>query len=341
KVIETSIGSINYDHLVIALGADTNYFNNREIEHNAFPMKSMQESLHLRNHLLECIEKALICDDEKTREALMTIVIVGGGPTGTEVAGALSEMRKYVLPKDYPELDFNKMNILLLEGGSSLLNGMSETSGLKAKEFLEDMKVAVRLNTIVEKYDGKTVVTKNGECIDSETLIWAAGVKGNKLNGIPDDLVVGNGRIKVDGYNQVLGIDNVYAIGDIAFMQEGKFQKGHPQVAQVAIQQADRLAKNLKLKIQNKPLTIFTYKDLGSMATVGRNRAVVDLKHFSFQGFFAWAFWLFVHLMAILGVKNKLFIFMEWMWNYITFDQSLRLVIKQKPDTKISDRASE
>jgi NADH:ubiquinone reductase (H+-translocating) len=330
KTIQTDIGPITYDQLVIAVGADTNYFNNKEIEANAYPMKSVQESLTLRNRILECLETAMVTEDEQEQEANMHIVVVGGGPTGTEVSGALSEMKRYVLPSDYPELNFSKMRIFLIEASGQLLNGMSPKSSAEAQEFLTEMGVEVKLNTLVESYDGKTVKTKDGTAIETKTLIWAAGVKGNRLAGIPDEYYVANSRIKVNAFNQLIEYPEVFALGDIALLQEEKvFERGHPQVAQVAIQQADNLAKNLLSGFKNpKP---FHYSDLGSMATVGRSKAVVDLPGFHFKGFFAWVFWLFVHLMAILGVKNKFFIFIDWLWYYLSFDQSLRLVIRQKP----------
>jgi NADH dehydrogenase len=339
KLVHTSIGSIRFDCLVIATGADTNYFGNRSIERHAYPMKSVQEALNLRNHMLQCFEDALTTEDPQEIEALMNIVIVGGGPTGTEVAGALSEMKKYVLPGDYPELDFSKMKITLLEGSPRLLNGMSEASGKEAVGFLRKMGVEVKLNTVVAAYDGSTASTKDGEAFKTKTLIWAAGIKGNAVPGIPEKLVAPNGRITVNEFNEVETLKDIFAIGDIALMTTLPYPKGHPQVAQVAIQQADHLYRNLMANTRDKNFEAFIYKDLGSMATVGRNKAVVDLPWFHFKGFFAWAFWLFVHLMAILGVKNKLMVFMEWMWSYITFDQSLRLVIKQKPNHADADRA--
>lgn len=329
KTIQTDIGPINYDQLVIAVGADTNYFNNKEIEANAYPMKSVQESLTLRNRILECLETAMVTEDEHEQQANMNIVVVGGGPTGTEVSGALSEMKRYVLPKDYPELDFNKMRIFLIEASPQLLNGMSTKSSAESQKFLTEMGVEVKLNTLVESYNGKTVKTKDGTAIETKTLIWAAGVKGNRLAGIPDKYYIANSRIKVNAFNQLDNHPEVFALGDIALLQQEKaFERGHPQVAQVAIQQADNLAKNL-LSGFKKPKP-FHYNDLGSMATVGRSKAVVDLPGFHFKGFFAWVFWLFVHLMAILGVKNKFFIFVDWLWYYLSFDQSLRLVIRQK-----------
>jgi len=332
KTLQTSVGEIAFDKLVIAVGADTNYFNNSHIEQHALPMKSVQESLQMRNRILECMEAALISESEEEREAYMTIVVVGGGPTGTEVSGALSEMKRYVLPKDYPELDFSKMTIHLLEASGRLLNGMSSKSSEAAEGFLSDMGVKVNSSAMVESFDGKTVTMKDGKQLKTHTLIWAAGIKGNPVKGIQPDNILPNGRVKTNLFNEVIGHPDIYAIGDIAFIEDPKLERGHPQVAQVAIQQADNLANNLTRLEKSQSTRPFRYKDLGSMATIGRNKAVVDLPFWHFQGFFAWAVWLFVHLMSILGVKNRLFIFLEWMWNYFTFDQSLRLVIKQKPD---------
>ena len=328
KTLHTSIGEIQFDELVIAVGADTNYFNNKEIEEHALPMKSVQESLQMRNKILECMEAALISEDQDDRDAYMNIVVVGGGPTGTEVSGALSEMKRYVLPKDYPELDFSKMSIHLLEASGKLLNGMSDKSSMAAERFLKEMGVKVNASAQVESFDGHTVKMKDGGQLKTHTLIWAAGIKGNPVNGINPENILPNGRVKTNVFNEVKGHKNIFAIGDIALVEDTSVPRGHPQLAQVAIQQADNLAYNLIHAKQSS----FKYKNLGSMATIGRNKAVVDLPFWHFQGFFAWAVWLFVHLMSILGVKNKLFIFLEWMWNYFTFDQSLRLVIKQKPD---------
>lgn len=334
KTVETSIGEITYDRLVIAVGADTNYFNNKEIEQHALPMKSVQESLQLRNRILECIENALVTDDPAEQQELLNIVVVGGGPTGTEVSGALSEMKRYVLPSDYPELDFSQMRIHLVEASPKLLNGMSEKSSQKAAQFLKEMGVEVRLNAVVEKFDGHQVRIKGGEILRTQSLIWAAGVKGNPVNGIDESCIKANGRVVVDQFHRVVNHEDIYAIGDIALMTENEFERGHPQVAQAAIQQAASLAKNLISESKGQLAKPFSYRDLGAMATIGRNKAVVDLPYLSFSGFFAWSFWLFVHLMAILGVKNKIFVFLEWMWSYITFDQSLRLVIKAKRPAK-------
>lgn len=335
KTVQTDIGAISYDKLVLAIGADTNYFGNKSIADHAFPMKSIGESLHLRNRVLQCLETALITEDEREREANMNIVIVGGGPTGVELAGALAEMKAYVLPKDYPELDFSQMHIYLLEASDRLLSAMSQKSSKAAERFLTKMGVQVQTSARVLSYDGHEVEVQDQDTLISKTMIWAAGVRGNSMPGIPEDTVHRSGRLITNGINAVQGLDEVYAIGDLAYMETKDFERGHPQVAQVAIQQADRLAQNLVALKNNKPTKDFQYKDYGSMATIGRSKAVVDLPFYHFQGFFAWLFWLFVHLMNILGVKNKFFIFVDWLWYYISFDQSLRLVIKPKEKKKV------
>jgi NADH:ubiquinone reductase (H+-translocating) len=328
KQIQTSLGSCWYDELVIATGADTNYYGNEKIAQFAIPMKSVAEALYLRNSIFEDYEKALTSTEEAEQEAFTDIVIVGGGPTGVELAGALAEMKRYILPKDYHELETKKVDIYLIQSSDILLKGMSKEAGEAAELFLAKAGVIVKKNMRVTDYDGEIVTMNDGSKIVTKKVIWAAGIKGNILKGIPETSVAG-GRIKTDVYNKVEGLEHIYCVGDVAYQEEGEF-KGHPQVAQVAIQQAKNLAKNLANLLKNKPLSPFVYRDLGSMATVGRNHAVVDLPFMKFQGFFAWMVWLFVHLFAIIGVKNKIFIFMNWVWAYFTFDQSLRLIIKPR-----------
>ena len=330
KQLETSLGICNYDYLVLAIGADTNFFGNQKMAELAIPMKSVSEALFLRNRILSDFEKALSTTDYDERQGLMDIVVVGGGPTGVEVSGALAEMKRYVFPKDYPELNTDEIDIYLVQGAGQLLVGMSEQSSKKSLEFLTQLGVKVRLNTLVTDFDGEYVRMNDGETISARKLIWAAGITGNKLKGMPDASLTHGNRIKVNRFNQVEGIEDVYAIGDIAYMEEDNYPKGHPQVAQVAMQQAQALAKNFQLRHQGKELIPFSYHDLGSMATIGRNRAVVDLPRFKFQGAFAWLVWMFVHLFQILGVKNKVFVFLNWVWNYLTYDQSLRLIIRPR-----------
>ena len=327
KSIATGIGEITYDYLVIATGAGTNFFGNKLVEENALPMKSVSEALNLRNTILQNLEDALVANKD-TKEALLNIVVVGGGPTGVEVSGALAEMKRNVLPKDYPELDFNAMNIYLVEAGPKTLGVMSEPASTKSQEYLTKLGVNVLTSTQVTTYDGSEVVFSNGNKIQTKNLIWAAGVKGNLIKGLPENCVARGNRIKVNRFNEVEGLKDVFALGDIAFMVTDKYPNGHPQVATVANDQADMFYKNLLNFQSNQPLVQFEYKDKGSMATVGRNLAVVDLPFIKFQGFFAWLFWMFLHLMLILGVKNKLLVFINWMWKYFTFDQSLRLIIK-------------
>lgn len=333
KTIQTSAGDLSYDVLVISTGAITNFFGMNELAERAFGMKTIQEALGIRNTVLKNYELALIANTESERTALMNIVIVGGGPTGVELSGALADMRKYVLPKDYPDLDFNHMQIFLVEASPALLNGMSSESSEKAKDFLKGLGVNVMTNTQVTGYANSVVQLKTGASLHAATLIWAAGVTGNPPEGFKVEQTGKGHRLMVDEFNRVKGLADVYAIGDIALMTYPDAPDGQPQVAQVALQQANRLASNLWKKDQKnwKP---FRYNDKGSMATIGRNKAVVDLPFLKFQGIFAWFVWMFVHLISIIGVKNKLFIFINWIWNYVTYDQSLRLIIRQRVPKK-------
>lgn len=324
----TSFGILNYNHLVLAHGADTNYFGNKNLEANVIPMKSVSEALHLRNTLFDDLEHALTSDDASERAGLLNIAIVGGGPTGVEVAGALAEMRKHILPKDYPELNPADVSIHLIQGGDCLLKGMSSEASSAALEFLENLGVEVKLNSRVKDYDGEFLKMADGSQIGAKKVIWAAGIRGNTIAGLPENVVTGGNRLRVNELNQVEGFDNIYAIGDIASMISEEYPYGHPQVAQVAIQQAKNLANNFKGRIKKKAPKPFVYKDLGSMATIGRRRAVCDLPGIKFQGTFAWLIWLFVHLLQLIGFKNRLFVFVNWVWNYLFYDQSLRLIIR-------------
>ncbi len=339
--IQTNIDKVSYDFLVLATGAETNFYNNKKMMQNAVPMKSVAEALGIRNKIIENYEEALYAEDKEEQLALMNIVVVGGGPTGVEVSGALAEMKKYILPKDYPELDFAKMQVSLVEASPKVLGTMSLQASKKATEYLKKLDVAIYTDTSVKDYDGRRVTLSDGTILNTKTLIWAAGVIGNKLPGMPPEVFIQNNRIKVDKFNKVVGTDNVYAIGDIAFMTEEKYPKGHPQLAQPAIQQARLLALNLINTQSNKELVPFHYKNPGTMATVGKNLAVVDLPHFKFHGFFAWLVWMFVHLMSIVGVKNRILIFINWAWNYITYDQSLRLIIRQKSKLSVVSTTKE
>jgi len=328
KEITTSLGSVNYDILVLAMGVDTNFFGMKHIARNAIPMKSVAEALSLRNKILQNFEDALIETDTEKQKSLLNIVIVGGGPTGVEVSGTMAEMKKFILPKDYPELDFKLMNIYLLEAGSRLLAGMNEKSSVKAENYLKKLGVNVICNAQVSDYDGEKVSVHNSIQIPAKTLVWAAGVSGIQTSGLNPDLYSRGNRLKVNTFNQVEGFDDIYAIGDNALMAEGIYPNGHPQMAQPAIQQAKLLSRNLKRQQKNQAMIPYSYANKGSMATIGRNLAVVELPFIRFSGFLAWLTWMFVHLMAIVGVKNRVLVFINWFWNYVTYDQSLRLIIK-------------
>lgn len=326
--IVTSIGEIEYDALVIATGADTNFFGNKDLMDHALPMKSTVEALQLRYRLLQNFETATITKDEKKLQQLMNIVVAGGGPTGVELSGAIADMKRFVLHKDYPELDFSNMHIYLLEGTGKTLGVMSEKSSTSSQKYLEKLGVTVLTNTLLKSYDGEKVILQNGDEIPSKMVIWAAGIKGNVPEGISNTLLARGNRIKVDRQCRVLGTANIYAIGDVAYMEETAYPNGHPQVAPVAMQMADLLAKYFTKGTQRD----FSYKDKGSMATVGRNLAVVDMPKpkLHFGGFFAWMIWMSLHLMLILGVKNRFFVFINWLYNYVTYDQNLRLIFSPK-----------
>lgn len=332
--IITDSEEIGYDILVLATGADTNFFGNEKLASHAFPMKSTVEALQLRYRLLQNFEKALTTKNEEEMEELMNIVVVGGGPTGVEVAGALAEMKAYVLPKEYPELDFTRMQIRLLEGTSKTLGAMSDTSSARSMKYLEKLGVNVMTNSLLLDYDGHTALLKDGTTIKTATVIWAAGIKGNIPAGVDKSLVARGNRIKTDRHCLLQGQTNIYAIGDLAYMETPKYPNGLPQVAPVAMQQADLVAGNLRLlerKAGTERQVEFEYRDKGSMATVGRNLAVVDIPRpkLHLGGFFAWMIWMGLHLMLILGVKNRFFVFINWLYNYVTYDQNLRLIFKE------------
>ena len=326
KEVETSIGSIQYDHLVIATGSKTNFFGLESIKQLSMPMKTIPEALNLRSLMLQNFEAALLTDDLKKREELMNYVIVGAGPTGVELAGALAELKRHVLPHDYPDLDIRRMSIHLVEAADRVLASMSDVSSKKALHYLERLGVQVWTNTFVKDYDGSTVVTNN-KPLPGSTLIWAAGVTGALPGGLTSEQVIG-GRIAVDEFNKVHGTDDIYAIGDVAVMQSEVNPKGHPMLAQVAMQQGTLLGKNLMRAFSDKKLVPFVYKDLGSMATVGRNLAVVDLPRMKIQGFFGWAIWMGVHLVSIVCFRNKVNTLCNWIWNYLNYDRGVRLIIR-------------
>jgi len=329
KIVHTSIGELSYDTLIIATGATNNFFGNDQIEKNSFAMKSIDESLQIRNRVLEQFEEALSVPSGEKAEHL-TIAIAGGGPTGVELAGSIAEMKRFILPKEYPELDFDQMRIVLIEGAPRVLNAMHKKSSMKAKKYLEKMGVDVLIDTLVEAYDGTELSLSDDSVIRTKTLIWAAGIKGNYIDGIPEEARMRGNRIAVDHFNEVKGMKDVYAIGDVALMSSNdpEYPDGHPQLAQVAIQQGNRFYKNMKNHLKGREMTPFKYKNLGTMATVGRNKAVVELPKFKFYGFFAWTVWMLIHLRSILGVRNKFIVFLNWVWNYVTYNLSLRVIIK-------------
>lgn len=326
KTVYTDAGIFAYDYLVIATGCTTNYFGNKNIERYAYPMKSTTEAIALRNRILLNFEAALDASPEEL-EGIMNIVVVGGGPTGVELSGSLAELKRNILPRDYPDMDFSRLNVYLLEAGPATLGPMSKISQQKSQSYLESMGVQVKVNTQVKDYDGKKVLLADGSTIASNTLIWAAGVTGNVPNGIDASLLVRGNRIKTDAFNRIPGTDNIFVLGDIAYMETEQFPKGHPQLANVAIAQAKNLVQNFKRLQNGKTLLPFSYKSPGTMATVGKRKAVVDLPFMSFQGRFAWFVWMFLHLMLILSVKNKLIIFINWAVSYFTNDTTLRLIL--------------
>jgi len=322
--IKTTIGEFCYDLLVIAIGCTTNFFGNDELKSHAFTLKTTYDAINIRNHILQTFED-IISAEAGEKEGLMNLTIVGAGPTGVELAGAFAEIKKNILPKDYPNIDFTHFKINLIEGSKDTLNSMSISAKRISKIYLQKMGVNIITETFVKRYDENLLELNNGNIIKSKTVIWAAGVIGNTIKGLPDNVQTVGNRIEVNRINLVEGTKNIFVIGDISLMKTPKYPKGHPQVANVAINQAKNLAFNLN---KNKSIK-FEYKDLGSMATIGRNKAVVDLPHFKFKGYFAWLVWMFLHLMLILSVRNKLIIFINWVWAYLTKDTSLRLILKQ------------
>lgn len=329
NTVITNIGDIRYDHLVLATGSLTNFFGLESIERNAMQIKSIPNALNLRSFLFQNFEKALLKEDPAARQALMNVVVVGGGPTGVEICGSLAEMRKDVLPKDYPELDLKQMEIYLIEAGGEVLGPMSKQSQQKAKKYLEDMNIHIRLNTSAKRFEDCKLYTSDTEFIRTENVIWAAGVNGADVPGLPEAVVARNRRINVDHVNRVQGATNIYAIGDVANMITDEMPRGYPMLAPVAIQQAEQLADNFKRFMRGEAMKPFHYVNKGSMAIVGRNRAVVDLpgeKHFG--GFLGWLTWLFVHLMTLVGFRNKIVTFIDWATSYLSSDKALRLIIR-------------
>jgi NADH dehydrogenase len=328
NTLTTTIGTIHYDYLIIATGSDTNFFGNKQIEHFAMPMKNIPQALNLRSLILQNLEKALVTSDQREKFALMTFVVVGGGPTGVELSGALAEMRHLILMKDYHGLSKYDMRVYLVEGKDRLLATMSAPASAKAKEFLTKADVTIYNSAHVESYDGFYLKIDNGKTIKTRNVLWAAGVKGEMPEGIPAEAIAKGNRIYVDEISRVKGYENVFAIGDVAAMINDKTPNGLPGVAPVAIQQGTALGKNLVRLINGEATVPFKYKDKGSLATVGRNKAVADLGKLRFQGFFAWLLWGFVHLLSLAGFSNKTIIFFSWAINYFTKNSDNRLVVR-------------
>lgn len=329
KQIITEIGNLTYDYLVIATGSKTNYFGNRDIKRYSMAMKTIPQSLNIRSLILENFEQAVLTKDTVEQNSLINFVLVGGGPTGVELAGALAEMKKAILQKDYPDLDIARMQINLIQSGDRILNTMSEKSSIAAEKFLESLGVTIWKNVRVTNYDGRTATTNSDLTFETATLIWTAGVQGALIAGLAaDSLVERVERIRVNEFSQVRGYDTIFAVGDIASMESEEYPQGHPMMAQPALQQGKVLGDNLVKLINKKPMKPFKYNDKGSMATIGRNKAVVDLPHYHFSGVFAWFVWMFVHLFSLIGFKNKAVVFLNWVYNYIRFDREGRLIIR-------------
>lgn len=327
--VKTSIGYVEYDYLVIATGSKTNYFGMKDLEANALQLKSVSQAIDMRHEFLQNFEKILMTDDPATRERLFNFVIAGGGPTGVELAGALSELRKKVLPEDYPELDLSKMRIILVDPGQRLLGAMSEFASAHALKYLREFGVEIRFGIGVKSYDGKEAVLSDGSKLPTETLIWAAGVMGDAVQGFDKAIIAKGNRLIVDEYNRVKGFENIFAIGDVASQEDSRFPHGLPGLAPVAIQQGQHLAKNILRLARKEKLLPFKYWDKGSLATIGRMKAVGDLpanRHLG--GFIAWMAWLVVHLFYLIGFRNKLMVFTDWVWNYVTFDRRVRLIVR-------------
>ena len=325
QILRTNTGDIEYDYLVLATGTTNNFFNMPELRERVYTLKSTAEAIRLRNEILFSLERAGTCSDPEKRRTLLCFTVVGGGPTGVEIAGALGEMKKYILAREYPEINPCDMRVVIVEGANRLLQNMSPEASTKAKQYLEQLEVEVITGHTMKSFDGTYVDFDNGAQIKCHTLIWTAGITGEPLQGIPESSIGRGKRIITDEFNRVKGCENIFAIGDIALLSEKNYPNGHPQVAQVAIQQSELLAKNLN---ENRFETPFRYKDKGSMATIGRNRAVADLPHIKLYGRPAWFTWMGVHLVSILGMKNKIITLLNWCWYYFTYNATLRLLIR-------------
>ena len=331
KIINTTVGEIDYDYLVMAFGAKTNFFGNKDIEATTLPMKSVSEAMKLRNTILRNLELALTEEDPARKQALMNIVVVGGGASGVEIAGAVAEMKKNIIARDYPDLDSSQMHIYLVNAVDRLLSAMDPVSSKRAERDLKELHVHIRQPQFATEYKDGILKTSAGLEIPTQTVIWVSGICANTVEGFPAESIGHAGRFLTDRFCRVKGVKDVYAIGDVSLVEgDEEYPLGHPQLAQVAMQQAKTVAKNFKAMAKGKELKPFKYKNLGVMATIGRNHAVAEISGKKFGGFPAWALWLVVHLRSILGVKNKTFILLNWVWNYINYKQSLRLILKAK-----------
>ena len=329
KALQTTFGTVHYDYLVIAAGATTNFFGNENIEKNALPMKTVTEAMKLRNTLLENLEKAEVTTDEQELQELMTVVVVGGGPSGVEIAGAMAEMKRVVVPHDYPDLDSKKIQIILVNSGDRLLKSMDEASSARAERDLRSMGVNVMLGKRVTDYRDNVIYMNDGSTIPAATVIWVSGIRACEIASTPEMTKGAGGRIVTDTHLRVKGLDDVFAIGDVSIVEgDEKYPKGHPQLAQVAMQQADYVVDTLKHNRQADKAKPFRYINLGTMATIGRKKAVAEIGGLKFGGFVAWLLWLVIHLRSILGVRNRIFVFLNWIWNYVNYRQSLRLILK-------------
>ncbi|PPK93250.1 NADH dehydrogenase [Nonlabens xylanidelens] len=339
KIVCSSIGDVSYDYLVIATGTKTNFFGNKDLEEASLQMKSVPQALNIRSYMLQNLEKATLTNDVEEQKKLMRIVLSGAGPTGVELAGAFAEFKKGVLKNDYPDLNPELMEIHLLDGSDRVLASMSKKASQKAEKYLRKLGVQIHLNVLVKNYENETVLTNTDLQIVAYTFIWSAGVIGNPIKGLREESVDERSqRFLVDKMNRVEGYEGIFAIGDIALMKTEEFPKGHPQVAQPAIQQGKLLVKNFKRLINNQPLKEFSYLDKGSMATIGRNKAVADVKNFTLGGFLAWITWLGVHLYFLVGVRNRLVVFLNWIYNYFNFDRAARVIIRPYQKKKINSK---
>ena len=323
----TSIGRIDYDYLIIASGSESNFHNFESVKDKLLTLKSVPDALTLRNSIFRNLERAMAENRKQPLEEIINIAIVGGGPAGLELAGALAEMKRFVIPKEFPDLELSKMSINLYQSGPELLGSMSKEASDKSLEYLIDLGINVFLNSRVKSYDGIMIELEDGSRFTTNTVIWTAGVKGATIKGIPEQSIVSGNRIIVNEYNQVLGFENVFAIGDVAAHITVEDPKGLPMLAPVAKHQGRLVAKNILRELVNKPMEPFQYHNRGVMATIGRNKAVVDLPHYKFQGVFAWFVWMFIHIFSLVGFRNKVVTFIEWAANYLNYDRPLGLIL--------------